>query len=54
MKAGGQYFIGAYVVAPYNTVILNDLGILMPGELLEGSQGTSGSITVWASGMEVS
>ncbi len=54
LKAGGQYFIASYTVTPNNTVVINDLGILMPGELLEGSQGTSGAITVWASGMEVS
>lgn len=53
LKAGGQFFVNAYSVTANNTIILNDVGILEAGELLEGSQGTSSAISVWISGMEV-
>ena len=53
LKAGGTTFVNAYTITANNTVILTDVGIMSAGELIEGSQGTNGAISVWISGMEV-
>lgn len=53
LKAGGQVFVPGMSIDANSIVVINDVGILEAGELIEGLQGTASAISVWISGMEV-